>query len=301
VLQGLRDLKPDETKLYAFYQKQQPPKPQRALTDKLWERLLVHADAQGPVADLSRALATRTGQLLALSPKELGLDRKKLFVPIDLEAPVAPYFVNQVRDIRGILHIPPFGMFQKKGGTEPMHVALSLPPVWLVGEGNEVFREMPPKQLWFLIGRQLAFLRPAFLLPRALGPEHLLACMEAAMTLVDPRYPIQSNPALIQNFHNKLKAGGPAALAAIKAPATAILQTGQQINVTKFIYGVEHTTVRAAYLITGSLDLADTVLRRQDPSAAQMPYQARMRELMLFAISEEHFELRQRLGLAIQG
>ena len=62
---------------------------------------------------------------------------------------------------------------------------------------------------------------------------------------------------------------------------------------------MEHTAIRAGYLLTNDLELAVGLLKQPDPGAIPLAHGAKMKELLLFAVSEENFELRQRLGTAL--
>ena len=76
-LKVLNDLLPDEGKLYQHYLKQQPAEPKAALTHKLWENLLIHPQASGPVLEVSDILWRAAAPALAQNERDFGLDKKK--------------------------------------------------------------------------------------------------------------------------------------------------------------------------------------------------------------------------------
>ena len=47
--------------------------------------------------------------------------------------------------------------------------------------------------------------------------------------------------------------------------------------------------------------MAAQLLKTPDPGGLPLAYGAKLKELAMFAVSEEHFELRARLGSAITG
>lgn len=300
-LKVLGDVGADEAQLYQHYLRQQVPEPRAAMTPKLWDALLVHPDAQGALADVSALLWRAAANVLAQSPKDLGLDKKRVWHHQELDAPVPTFFVTQLKKVRNALALGAFDLYIRRQSADPLMV---LPVERLalgVGEANEVFREMPDRQLRFLCARQVAYLRPAFMLPRALGPQRFQACIEAAVRLVEPRYPAKADPREVQEFERLLQRAGPQLAAALRAPVTQLLASKQAVQVKPFLEGMEHTAIRAAYVVTGHLDLAAQLLRQPDPGPMPLPYGAKVKDLLQFAVSDAHFELRQRLGMAITG
>jgi hypothetical protein len=51
--------------------------------------------------------------------------------------------------------------------------------------------------------------------------------------------------------------------------------------------------------LSGDLEVAAAVLRQPEAAAMPLPYGAKMKELIAFVVSEAHFDLRERMGLAV--
>lgn len=73
----------------------------------------------------------------------------------------------------------------------------------------------------------------------------------------------------------------------------------QAVNTKPFLEGMEHTAVRAGYLLTGDIELCATLAKMPDPAAIPIRPEDKIAELLRFAVSDESFELRTRLGTAI--
>ena len=67
-----------------------------------------------------------------------------------------------------------------------------------------------------------------------------------------------------------------------------------------YFEGMEHTAVRASLIACNDVDIALQVMKLPDPQSPPQP-KNRVRELVLFLISEQYAELRGRLGLALKG
>ena len=91
-----------------------------------------------------------------------------------------------------------------------------------------------------------------------------------------------------------------APLANAARPVVAeLLKARQAVNTKPFLEGMEHTAIRTGYLLVSDVDLALALSKTPDATSIPLPQAARVKELLTFAVSEEHFELRQRLGTAI--
>ena len=62
---------------------------------------------------------------------------------------------------------------------------------------------------------------------------------------------------------------------------------------------VEHTSNRLGLLLSNDLGAAVRCLKNETSQFSKAPVQDRVRELVLYALSENYFKLRKALGLAI--
>ena len=298
VLNAVKDASPQEQQLLAAYQKQAPAQAKRAMTDKLWDLLLTHPDARGPLAQLSTILWRSAGASLMRQPRDYGFDKRKVWEKQELDAPVPMYFVTQLKYVRGVLNVGAFELWEKLDGAEALAPLALEVPTLAIGKGNPMLRDTNARALWFQIARQVSGLRPAFMLPRTLGVQRFNALIDVTIKLVEPRYPMSADPREVQEVERALtKIAGPLANAA--RPVVAELLKARQAVTTKvFLEGMEHTALRTGYLMTGDIDLALATAKQPD-SGIPLTYASKAKELLTFAVSEEHFELRQRLGSAI--
>jgi hypothetical protein len=298
-LKAMNDIAPQEQQLLATYQKQASPQAKRAMTDKLWDVLLVHPSARGPLSILSSTLWRTAGSALMRQPKDFGFDKKKLWERTDLDAPVPMYFVTQLKYVRGVLNVGAFELWEKVDGAEALAPLPLETPTLAIGRGNPLLRDTNAKAMWFQIARQVSGLRPAFILPRTLGAQRFNALVDVAIRLVEPRYPVTSDPREVAEVERALARIAAPLANALQPIVAELLKAKQAVNTKAFLEGMEHTALRTGFMLTADLDLALAVARQPDPGAIPLPFAAKVKELMLFAVSEEHFELRQRLGSAL--
>lgn len=299
VLNIVKDASPQELQLLAAYQKQVQPQAKRAMTDKLWDVLLVHPDARGPLAQLSTILWRSAGSALMRQPKDFGFDKKKLWEKKELDAPVPMYFVTQLKYVRGVLNVGAFELWEKQDGGEALGPLPLEVPTLAIGKGNPMLRDTNARALWFQIGRQVSSLRPAFMLPRTLGAQRFNALIDVAIKMVEPRYPVKADPKDVAEIEKALARVAVPLTNAIRPVVAELLKARQAVSTKAFLEGMEHTALRTGYLLTGDIELALAMAKQPDSAAIPLPFAAKIKELLVFAVSEEHFELRQRLGTAI--
>jgi tetratricopeptide (TPR) repeat protein len=295
------DLTPEEAKLHAHYSKQQPTMPKAALTQRLWDGAVLHPKAKGPLADISKVLWQVAGGLLAQDGMTKELSNKRLWVRTEIDTPVPTLFVNHLKRVRDFVALGPFDLYAKKSAADPLRLLPTARPSFGVGEANEVFGELPDIQLRFMCARRVAYLYPSFILPAFLGPQRFQAVIEAAVRVVEPRYQPRSDPNEVAQLEKLLGRAGPQLTGPLRQPVAALLRAGRALPVRDFLEGMEHSAVRAAYVATGNLEMVAGLLRQADPGPMPLPYAQKVRELLTFAVSDLNFELRQRIGMAIQG
>jgi hypothetical protein len=153
-----------------------------------------------------------------------------------------------------------------------------------------------------MLARQMTCARPELSLVRSLPPEEVAAAIEAAIQLFAPDgsgVDLQIPARLVQEWMKSLRRTlSERALKALRDPVVTCLERREMRHVAKFIEGAEHTASRAALLMSGDVSVAERGLGEAD-QLVDVSYRARVRALMLYAVSEDYFILREKLGLAI--
>ena len=103
--------------------------------------------------------------------------------------------------------------------------------------------------------------------------------------------------------------GGTAIEQIQKIPGPVLLETqkmmkqylsqGKNPNLSAWLTAVDHTTSRMGLLVCGDLHQAANSIKNDSNPVGKATVKDKIRELVLFAISDEYFELRTRLGLSI--
>jgi methylthioribose-1-phosphate isomerase len=89
-------------------------------------------------------------------------------------------------------------------------------------------------------------------------------------------------------------------LDAIGTLGRRFVQAGARTDVKKWLQGVEITACRAGFLVCNDLDTAARMVQALGATGpVDVPPKEKVKELVLFSVSEEYFRLRQALGIQI--
>jgi hypothetical protein len=78
-----------------------------------------------------------------------------------------------------------------------------------------------------------------------------------------------------------------------------LLQSGRSLDLKKWVAGVDATADRVGFVLAHDLETSVEIIRASDEASSSMAQQQRLKELVLFAISEPYFALREKLHITI--
>lgn len=162
--------------------------------------------------------------------------------------------------------------------------------------------DVPVQAGAFIAGRHLAYYRPGFyvrqIIPSGTG---LKSWLFAAIKMIAPQFPVAAelegpvNEARAALEHH-LQGQARDALARI---VSKLVQSGAALDLKRWIGGVDLTTDRAGFLLAHDLETAVEIIKASDEGASPLPSQERLKELVLFAVSDPYFRLRKKLGISV--
>jgi golgin subfamily B member 1 len=292
----LGDAQPDEETLYKRLKPYAKDNAKRSMSDRLWEQQLYHEKLKGPVAEIFAIVYEQAGGEITVDAKDLGLNPRKDRVDV---ASSMLYFANMYRYVGQVLGMEGVPLFQRQDQTEGLAVAGTFPAALVASE--EMMGRSRKKELWFTISKAMAFTRPELVLGRLHGLEELELILQSTVSLVNQRFRVTHDPREVQKLQRKLhRALSPDALQAI-AQAVSRWKTDNVLgDLRAYAEGVEHTANRAGILMCGDVGIAKACLMEDRGGAAKLPLRSKVRELVMFCLSEEYFALREALGLAVE-
>jgi hypothetical protein len=149
------------------------------------------------------------------------------------------------------------------------------------------------------LGRTLAYARRSYYLRLALGVGDLSAAFEAGIAVGSPGNSKVSN-SRAKLYQNSLRKNlHPTWTSKLTQVVDQYLRRGLRFDVARWGAGVDATARRAGLVLTGDLETAIRNISSEPAFTAVADYSTKRRDLILYSISEEHFSLREELGMKI--
>lgn len=299
----LRKAEPQELKLFEHHRAKGLMRFRGRLSDEVWVRHIFHPDQDRWVSAIFALVAPAVYGMKSAEPKGLGLDPKKERVNVAAEARLFPRIL---RKLQGVFGVGDVELYEKPDQTMGLVLAATKPtPSFVVGK--ELMQGRAELELAFWAGRQLAYLRPEHVVRQVAQTRGMLkSILLAGIKLVEPEFAAPASPELSQliaHFKKTLGADAPRAeqlAIVVKKFLQARAQTKDDIDLGQWMVAVDITALRAGLIACGDLETAARVLSVEPASKGPhgaMSAKDKVKELLLYHLSEGYFEVRKELGI----
>lgn len=287
---------PDEERFFKRMRADGPAAAQDALGNDDWGLRVMHLDADPLLtqvfAIIQAAVFRKNGQPL----QAMGYDPS---YAINLGE--HPYPMSQTLNYAaGVLGVEPPPTFQNPNDPNGVMFLHAHVPAILLGAAA-LATELPGQAAAFIAARHLAYYRPGLyvrhLVPTGTG---LRAWLFAAIKLISPAFPVATE--LEGPVKENLAVLQPVVVGPLRdmlaSEVTKLLQSGA-IDLKKWVAAVDLSADRAGFIVANDLDLANSMIRSADDASSAVQQKDRLKELGLYAVSEEYFAVREKLGINI--
>ena len=289
---------PDEERFFKRMRAEGPAAAVEPLSEDDWSSRLHHADGDALLTEIfaiiQPAVLKKNGQPL----ENLGY---QMAYAIDLAR--HPYPMSQtLAYAAGVLGMEAPLVFQNPNDASGVSFLHAHTPSIVLGAAA-LAAEIPPQAAAFIAARHLTYYRPGLylrhLVPTGTG---LRAWLFAAIKLITPAFPV--NKELEGPVKENLGVLEPTIVGPAKdllaSVVTKLLQSGA-IDLKKWVAAVDLTADRAGFIVANDLELANEMIKAADEGSSAVPQKERLKELALYAVAEDYFAIRQKLGINIDG
>jgi hypothetical protein len=296
VLELLRLAQPEETRFFQRAHSDQPAPAQTSLDESDWTNYLIHPSVDPRVSQIFTLIEPVVTAVRGQSLASLGYDPH---MAVDLSQ--HPYTLGGMLFFAaGVMAqpLPPtFENHHEPGGLLYLN---SNPPSIVMG--LSALQQLPLQTAAFIAARQLANYRPGFLLRHVLVSIPVLkAWLFAAFRVCSPNFPVGpelEGPVLEAKAALERYLTAPSRDRLVEI-VSRVLHSGSAIDLKEWVTGVDFTADRVGLLLANDLKTVTDIIKTvEDPNAP--PRERRLQELVMFAIDEGFFALRQRLGVALE-
>ncbi len=288
----LQQAKPEEEEFYKRYLPPTVPEPRRPLgPDHL--RRLYHSELDVELTSILATVAVSLREDYAGDLKRWGVGRRDR---IELTAP--ELVMARMRHAIEKLGLQPAPQFYVRKDFSGVANANTEPPALVLG--GDMLSGKTERELGFLAARNIALLRPEFYLASAYpATEHLKVFFYAAFALATGAVPGDAPLDTVTPLVNALRRLPEPVLAPLRNQTAAYLNSGVNPDLSRWLRSVDHTANRIGLLLSGDLRQAIASVKNEQFLIGKASVKDKVKELILFSISDEYAALRRELGIAL--
>jgi hypothetical protein len=285
----------------------------RPLTDRLWQSHLFHPKVRGPLSDLLGILFEQVGHLYAVPFQQYQIVPKKHRIDVSTSQ---EYYLHHYRYVARLFGMEalelysPFLIVKReqlaRRSNEPLpdpmlNVELLQTHPASVRVGRKFFDEQGQKEVYYLLGRTLALARPELAFSQRLAPDRLEALLQAALSLVARQIQPTVEPRAFEEARRLLEKNlSEPARAALAKVVRAYLPTATPTDIRNWLEGVELTAARAGLFAAGEMEPVHRMLSGETGSGSRVTTATKLRDLLVFATSEDLHALRVAVGTHVE-
>ncbi|MDB4953107.1 MAG: Tetratricopeptide 2 repeat protein, partial [Myxococcales bacterium] len=299
----LKKADPDELQFYEQYKPRGLVKAKNMMSPDTWGKM-VHPDENRYISAIFGACWQGVAAMKAFPHKDFGIKRKdkRQLQGDPLMFSKLFYYVAQV------LNVPLPEVFLVED-NKPADIQLAnciekaeLCPSFVVRP--HLLQGKNEREVAFLSARRLTFMRPEYYLKMLLPTNtELKVVVLAAIVMVQPRFPVPPDTVqLVQQYVPEMqKRMPPHALEQLGAVVQRFIQAAPEINLAKWGHAADAVSHRAGFVVCGDLEVAARMVSAEPVSVGGPQVKDKIKELVLYSISEEFFAVRAQMGLTIAG
>jgi tetratricopeptide (TPR) repeat protein len=300
-LRFLKKASPDDLHFYEQYEPRGMAKPRSATSAESWAKL-AHADENRQISRIFAACWQGVAAMQAFPHKAFGLEQELQRQLQGDSLMFSKLFLHAAQTLNVALPEVYVSEDDKTADLQLANVIVKkeLCPAFVVRP--HLLQGKSERDLAFLSARKLTFMRPEYYL-RMLVPTatELAVAVLSAIVMVEPGFAVPANmAATVQQYLPKMQkwisAGAREQLAAAVAP---FIKSAPDLNLARWGYAVDATAHRAGFVVSGDLEASARAIAAEPAVLGGPSVKDKIKNLVLFSISEEYFAVRAQMGLAI--
>lgn len=283
----------EQRRFYEQYKAKAQLRPAARVDNEKWLKLLMHPDEDLYVGKIFEAITGAVRSIRVQPDKQFGLLKKEQADPTTTTAtlPKAFFFAAQV------LNLPMPRLFMKQNVSGGLAYAITEPPASVCG--TALHMGFMPSDVLFITAKHLTYYRGEHYLRWILTtPDELKFALLGALRIVG----LGPADAAIDQWAQQIRSHmTPEALSVLGTVARRFHEAGARTDIKRWMQTTELTACRAGFLLVNDLEVAARMIStEQSLGPNDLAPKDKVKELVLFSVSEQYFQLREALGITIQ-
>jgi tetratricopeptide (TPR) repeat protein len=288
---------PDEERFYKRMRSDSAAPAQTALSEDDWLDLVIHPQADTLLTSVFALIEPIVIARRSRAVQELGYDPAQA---VDIAGHSAPV-CQSLYYAAGVLSIALPPAYENRSDPGGISFLFASEPSLVLGK-TALRPDVPLQPAAFIAGHKLSFFRPGLYVRHLLGSGTALkSWFFAAIKLTSPQFPVAPElEGAVNEAYLALEAGlvGQTRDQLTRVVAK-LLTSGTALDLKRWVAAVDLTADRAGFVLAHDLETAAQVVKASDESTSSVSLDERFRELALFAVSSQYFEIRRRLQICV--
>ncbi len=293
----LRDNAPQDARaFYEQYKPRRPLAPQSRLDEERWIKDLFHPNEDVFVGKMFACILPALRRVKVRPVAQFG------FTAADQQNPQTSSvaLVRAMGMAGAAMNLPQMpAIFLRP--QQPGGLAFVPSDPWASVSGGTLLQGMQPTELQFLATKHMSYYRLEHYV-RTLFPTvtELTVLLLAAIKLVKGDFEVpQEVMGTVQTLAQQMQTD-PVNLEGLRKVVKIFMEQGGQLNIKKWFQSVELTACRAGFLLSGDLDVTRKMITMEPGLPGDVTPTEKLKDVLLFSISEPYFRLRETLGITFQ-
>ena len=290
----------EESRFFEDYRPRGMIQVKSRLDNDLWMKQLFHKDENifiGKIFEMitPAAIVARTNQMRANRTLP-ALDRRFKQDPATSTVTFAKTFGWAAQ----VLGVPLPELYVRNDVPGALMAVTSSPPASVAGQ--TVLTGFTPQELTFIVGKHLSYYRGEHYI-RNLFPTlaELKVMLFAAIKIIvaDFAVPAEMTQAVNTTAAELAKHMLPIQRDSLRLVVQKFVEDGAKADLKRWMQTIEVTACRAGLLLCADLEIAKKIIAAEPQVPGDLPPADKLKELIVFSVSEQYFTLRKALGIAV--
>jgi tetratricopeptide (TPR) repeat protein len=299
-LSFLRKTDDEEQRFFEDYRPKGMPQVKSRLDNEAWVKSLFHRDENlyiGKIFEMltPAAIVAKTNQLRAQKQLPV-LDRRFKQDPATSTVTFAKTFGWAAQ----VLGVATPDLYVRNDVAGALIAVAATPPASVAGQ--TVLTGFTPQELTFIVGKHLSGYRGEHYIKNLFPTlNELKVILFAGVKIVTPEFTVPGEMAQAVNATatELVKHMQPVQRESLKIVVQKWMEDGAKADLKRWMQAIEITACRAGLLLCADLEIAKKIIAAEPQLPGDLPPAEKMKELLVFSVSEQYFAVRKVLGIAV--